>query len=253
MHSCLYVGRVHHRRFHPVAHEFRYGIGMTYLDLDELPGLLRSRLPLYGARFSPGSFCRDDHLGDPGTPLAEAVRDVVEGETGLRPDGPVRLLTQLRRFGYYFSPLNLYYCFDRGGSIEAVVAEVSNTPWLERHCYVLWQGNRAGPPERMRFHHRKNFHVSPFLDMDFDYRWQLNSPSEKLKVYLANHKDQQRVFFASMVLERRPLDRRQIVRSWLRYPWMTAQVVLAIHYQALRLWIKKCPFHPHPKRHAQPQ
>ena len=119
-----------------------------YLDLDELPELLRSRLLLYAARFSPGSFCRDDHLGDPATPLAEAVRDLVEAETGERPEGPIRLLTQLRRFGYYFSPLNLYYCFDRGGEdVEAVVAEVSNTPWLERHCYVLWQGNRVGPSE----------------------------------------------------------------------------------------------------------
>jgi DUF1365 family protein len=253
MYSCLYVGRVFHRRFHPVEHRFRYRIGMTYLDLEELPGLLRSRLPLYAARFSPGSFCREDHLGDPATPLDVAVRDLVEAETGQRPDGPVRLLTQLRRFGYYFSPLNLYYCFATGGSVEAIVAEVSNTPWLERHCYVLWQGNRVGKGERMRFHHRKDFHVSPFLDMDFDYRWQLSTPGENLVVSLANLKHQQREFVASMVLQQRPLTRREIVGSWLRYPWMTAQVVLAIYYQALRLWMKKCPFYPHPSQQARAQ
>jgi len=253
MHSCLYTGRVHHRRFRPIAHEFRYGIGLAYLDLEELPGLLRSRLPLYAARFSPGSFRREDHLGDPATPLSEAVRDLVRAETGHRPEGPIRLLTQLRRFGHYFSPLNLYYCFAPGGSVEAVVAEVSNTPWRERHCYVLWQGNRVGPPGQMWFCHRKGFHVSPFMDMDLDYHWKLGEPGEQLKVYLANHKDQERVFAASMVLERRPLDRRQIVRSWLRYPWMTVQVVLAIYYQALRLRIKKCPFYPHPRHQPQAQ
>ncbi len=253
MHSCLYVGRVYHRRFRPIEHRFRYGLGVVYLDLEELPGLLRSRLPLYAARFSPGSFCREDHLGDPAVPLDAAVRDLVEADTGRRPEGPVRLLTQLRRFGYYFSPLNLYYCFGRDDSVEAIVAEVSNTPWLESHCYVLWQGNRAGQGGQMRFHHRKEFHVSPFLEMDFDSRWQLNAPGKNLTVSLANHRDQQREFVASMVLQQRPLTRREIVGSWLRYPWMTAQVVLAIYYQALRLWMKKCPFYPHPSQQARAQ
>jgi DUF1365 family protein len=227
----------------------------VYLDLDELPRLLRSGLFLYSSRFSPGSFCRDDHFGDPATPLADAVRDLVAAETGVRPGGPVRLLTQLRRYGYYFSPLNLYYCFDRDGEdVEAVVAEVSNTPWRERRCYVLWQGNRIGPTDRLRFRHRKDFHVSPFMDMDFDYHWQLSKPEESLKVVLANHRNGQRLFAADMVLHRRPLTRGQIIRTWLRYPWMTGQVVLAIYYEALRLWMKKCPYYPHPgNRPAVPQ
>jgi len=169
--------------------------------------------------------------------------------------GPIRLLTQLRRYGYYFSPLNLYYCFDRDGSeVQSVVAEVSNTPWREMHCYVLWSGNRVGSSERLRFHHSKGFHVSPFMDMDFDYHWQLNNPAQALKVNLANHRSGQRVFAADMVLQRRPLTRVQNFRSWLRYPWSTAQVVVAIYYQALRLWMKKCPYYPHPRNHpAQPQ
>jgi uncharacterized protein len=214
---------------------------------------LKGALPLYSARFSPGSFRREDHFGGPDRPLAETVRDLVGAETGQRPEGPIRLLTQLRRFGHYFSPLNLYYCFNPVGSVEVVVAEVSNTPWHERHCYVLWRGNRVGPAERLRFRHRKDFHVSPFMDMDFDYHWQLSEPGDQLKVYLANHKDQERVFAADMVLERHPLDRGHIVRSWLRFPWMTAQVVLAIYYQALRLRMKKCPYYPHPRHAAQPQ
>ena len=248
MHSCIYVGQVQHRRFSPRGHRFRYGLNLMYLDLDELPQLLRKGPFLYSARFSPGSFCRDDHLGDPATPLTDSVRDLVAAETGDRPEGPIRLLTQLRQYGYYFSPVNLYYCFDREDkAVEAVVAEVSNTPWLERHCYVLWQGNRVGPTDRLRFRHRKGFHVSPFMDMDFDYHWRLNEPGEQLKVYLANHRAGERVFAADMVLHRRPLTRSQVVRSWLRYPWMTGQVVFAIYYQALRLWMKKCPYYPHPQ------
>jgi DUF1365 family protein len=219
-----------------------------YLDLDELPQLLRSRLFLFSARFSPGSYCRNDHVGNPATPLSDSVRELVMAETGVRPEGPIRLLTQLRRYGYYFSPLNMYYCFDRDGRhVEAVVAEVSNTPWLERHCYVLWEGNRVGPADRFRFRHPKGFHVSPFMDMDFDYHWRLNEPAETLKVYLANHRGDERVFVADMVLHRRPLTRGQMLLTWLRFPWMTAQVVFAIYYQALRLWMKKCPYFPHPK------
>ncbi len=221
---------------------------MMYLDLDELPRLLRSGRWLYGAWFSPGSFRREDHFGDPRRALKQTVCDFVADQTGARPAGPVRLLTQLRHFGYYFSPLNLYYCFDPGGErVESVVAEVSNTPWRERHHYLLWDGNRRGEPDRLEFRHPKDFHVSPFLGMDYEYRWRLSEPGEQLKVYLANHKDDRRVFDASLVLSRRPLNRLQVARTWVRYPLMTVQVMAAIYYQALRLWMKKCPYFPHPK------
>jgi DUF1365 family protein len=255
MHSCIYVGRVQHRRFTPAVHRFRYGLNFVYLDLDELPVLLSSRLPLYSARFSPGSFCRNDHMGDPKIPLADAVRQLVAAKTGHRPAGPIRLLTQLRRYGFYFSPLNLYYCFDRNDqAVVTVVAEVSNTPWLQRHCYVLWQGNSLRPTSRLHFRHRKEFHVSPFMDLAFDYDWRLNEPGQTLKVYLANHRAGQRMFVADMVLHRRPLACGQLVRCWLRYPWMTGQVVFGIYYEALRLWMRGCHYHPHPgKRRELPR
>ena len=132
MHSCLYQGNVQHRRLGPVEHAFRYGLYLVYLDLDELPMLLEGGYGLSRAAFTPASFRRADHLGDPQVPLTDAVRGLVQERTGWRPVGPIRLLTLLRNWGYYFNPLSLYYCFAPGTEeVEAVVAEVTNTPWRE--------------------------------------------------------------------------------------------------------------------------
>ena len=248
MHSCLYEGYVRHRRLTPVEHAFRYRLYLVYLDLDELPALLEGKVGLGRGRFSPASFRRTDHLGDPEVPLADAVRDLVHARTGWRPDGPIRLLKPLSNWGYYFSPLSLYYCFDPAGEqVDAVVAEVTNTPWRERHWYVLWEGNRVGEPSRLRFRHPKAFHVSPFWDMDMVYDWHLRPPGPQLSVAIVNSRDGQRLFSASLVLKRRALTRGNMLRTLVRFPWMSARVIQGIHWQALRLWRKKCPYHPHPK------
>lgn len=254
MQSCIYEGTVRHRRRTPVEHSFAYRMLMLYLDLDELPELFSGPLPLYASRFSPGSFVRSDHLGPVELPLDDAVRELVEQRTGLRPRGPIRLLTLLRHWGYYFSPLNLYFCFaGDDDQLETIVAEVSNTPWLERHYYVLHAGNRLSAVDHVtshtsaRFEHPKEFHVSPFMGMDFHYAWRVNCPGRWLKVHLQNVKCGQPHFDASLVLRRRELTPGRLRRSWLGYPWMTVQVVAAIHFEAFRLWWKQCPFHPHPK------
>ena len=173
----------------------------------------------------------------------------MEQQAGFRPSGPIRLLTQLRHCGYYFSPLNLYYCFDASGSqVEAVVGEVNNTPWREQHHYVLSAANREGAHDRLRFRHKKELHVSPFLDMDYEYRWNLSEPGDQLKVHLENRQGARRVFAASLSLGRRPLTRRQLTRSVARYPVITAQIMVAIHWQAFKLWWKKCPVYLHPAK-----
>jgi hypothetical protein len=169
----------------------------------------------------------------------------------MRPEGPIRLLTQLRYFGYYFSPLNLFYCYDEEGlRIEAVVAEVNNTPWNEQHCYVLWQGNRIAGERRLRFRHPKAFHVSPFMGMESQYDWRLSEPGEHVVVHIATSQQGQRQFDASMSLRRRPLARAELRSALIRYPWMTARIMTAIYYQAWRLWLKKVPFFPHPRASA---
>ncbi len=248
MQSCLYEGVVTHARVRPVDHAFRYRMFMAYLDLDELAGTLDSVTLLSRRRFAPASFLRDDHLGPIDQPLAVSVREHVRDKVGIETRGPVRILTQLRYFGAYFSPINLFYLFDETETrIEAVVAEVSNTPWLERHHYILWEGNCSQRENKMAFSHCKEFHVSPFMDMDAEYRWQLTSPAEQLSVQLSSFNEGRSLFQANMTLTRRPLDNRHLACLLLRYPVTSARITMAIYFQALKLWLKKCPFFPHPK------
>jgi DUF1365 family protein len=222
---------------------------MAYLDLDELPNLIAHPSIISTRRYAPASFDRDVHLRQWTGPLDEAARDLVQDHTGIRPQGPIRLLTQLRYFGHYFSPLNLYYCFDaQDEAVDAIIAEVSNTPWGEQHCYVLWEGNRIAHDADLQFAHPKSFHVSPFMDMDMDYRWRLTEPSSQLKVHLANVDDGDTLFEAWMSLSRAPLSRQRLTAMFIRYPMVTAQITTAIYWQALRLWWKKCPFYSHPKK-----
>lgn len=247
MESCLYEGRVSHARLGAIEHRFQYSFFMLYLDLDEWPALVKRHWALSCAKVAPAAFRREDHFGDAKMPLATSVRNLVESETGDRPQGPIRMLTQLRYWGYYFSPLNLFYCFGADGkTVEAIVAEVSNTPWGERHCYVLWEGNRQSA-EPLRFRHPKLFHVSPFMGMDAEYVWKLNAPGEHLTVGIESRRDDKPIFRAGMSLGRREISGRQLTTTLLSYPVVTAKIVAAIYFEALRLWWKKCPYFPHPK------
>ncbi len=247
MHSCLYEGWVGHRRFAPVGHRFRYRLYLMYLDLDELPGLAAGRWCWSHERANLVSFRRRDYLGSADQPLDQAVRALVEERTGRRPEGPVRLLTQLRTWGYLFNPVSFYYCFDPQEHLQAVAAQITNTPWGERHTYVL----EAGAARRWSF--AKAFHVSPFMPMGQTYTWRFSDPGASLRVHMENWQAGVRVFDASMVLRRRALSRWALQRVLWRYPLQTLRVSAAIYWQALALKAKGCPFHSHPKLQEEHQ
>ncbi|MHC5113714.1 MAG: DUF1365 domain-containing protein [Planctomycetota bacterium] len=244
MKSCLYQGWVRHRRHAPVSNAFRYSMFMVYLDLAELDVVFAGRWLWSTRRPALAWFRRSDHLGDPDRPLDACVRDLVRERTGTRPTGPIRLLTHLRYFGYVMNPVSFYYCFDADDTrVEHVVAEVHNTPWGERHCYVVPGSGQQRFP--------KSFHVSPFMGMDQEYRWRLGAPGDRLPVHMENHEDGRRLFDATMLLRRRAISAGSLARVLARHPFMTAKVIAAIYGQAARLWLKRCPFHPHP-RHQLP-
>jgi hypothetical protein len=197
---------------------------------------------------------RKDHLGDPDLPLDVAVRDLVEARTGRRPGGSIRLLTHLRYFGYCMNPVSFFYCCEPGESEpRTIVAEVHNTPWNERHCYVLDAEANLGSARRQRYRFRKDFHVSPFMPMDHEYDWRFSAPGERLAVHMINRREGRIVFDATMGLRRRPITAANLARVLARHPFMTGKVISAIYWQALRLWMKRLPFHPHPKHRLQQQ
>jgi DUF1365 family protein len=245
--SALYEGWVRHRRLAPVEHELRVRLFMSYLDLEELPELLdRSRL--WSARGPAVAwFRRADYLGDPAQPLREAVLDAIEERAGVRPAGPVRLLTHVRTCGYLFNPVSFYYCFDPAGErVEAVAAEVTNTPWGERHVYAVARGDASGRVLRAQI--GKTFHVSPFLGMDAQYDWRLSEPGADLQVHIESRRGGELTFDATLALERREATPAALRRALLRYPLLPLRGVGGIYAHALRLKLKGAPYHPHPGR-----
>lgn len=250
MHSCIYEGTVRHRRFSPVAHSFRYPLYLMYLDLSELDEVFCGRWLWSTTRPSLAWFRREDHLGDPAVPLDSAVRDLVSSRTGSRPSGPIRLLTNLRYYGFVINPVSFYFCYDADDRhLETIVAEVTNTPWGERHCYLLNESNSLEyhKPKVHRFGHDKEFHVSPFMDMDMQYRWHITDPRERLVVHIDNFDKSGKRFDANMVLRRREITGRELGRVLVRYPFMTAKVAAGICWQAFKLWRKGVPFFSHPE------
>jgi uncharacterized protein len=240
--SCIYEGTIRHRRFEP-RREFSHRLALAYLDLDELETLLDGRL--VARRPGPVRFRRRDYLGDRAVPLHRAVRDVVEDHTGARPEGPIRLLTQLRSFGHCFNPVSFYYCFEPSGEhVQALVAEVTSTPWGERHAYVIEGKQRDSAALAGQFD--KALHVSPFMGMDHRYEAHAVIPSQTLSVHISSSHAGVTVFDATLALRRRALTRASMASITLRYPLATVRVLALIYAHAIGLKLAGMPVHPHP-------
>ena len=217
---------------------------MMYLDLDELDAVF-SQSPWWSKKsWRPARFDRSDFLGDPKIPLDQAVRNRIFEETGERHNGPVRMLTNLRYFGFIINPITCYYCFDENEKLRWIVTEVTNTPWAERISYVL----KCEPEKRIqRISFQKGMHVSPFNPMDMTYRWSSNNPAKILSLNLETERMGERHMDATMALKRKEINARSLAGILVEHPWMTAKVVASIYWQAFILAIKKAPFFSHPK------
>jgi len=245
--SCLFIGEVEHRRFEPVAHEFRYKVCYYYLDLDEIDGIFKIPLLLTKDKWGLLSWWRKDYIYPNDLSIKEVVKKAILTQTGEDFDGPIRMLTNISYFGFCFNPVTFYYCFDPDEKLRFIVSEVTNTPWKQRNTEVYpFRGENKTLQQ-----HAKSFHVSPFMQMEIDYTFVLNKPGEDIHILMQNRKtgDQKIVFDSTLDLKRKELTKTNVILQFLRFPIMTVTTVAAIYWQALILYfIRKTPFYSHPEK-----
>ena len=245
MESGIYTGTLRHRRFTPARHEFTYPLFMVFVDIDRLPELMRiSPLAGYNRR-NWVSYQERDHFGDPAKDLRERLYRDAQKKGVLLPEGPVFLLTHLRYLGYNFNPVSFFYCYDREDRLQMVMAEVNNT-FGETQNYWLTSIVERSAGENKRYRFEKTFHVSPFLKLGHEYDWTFTPPGDRLITQSASYENGQQIFDSTLKLDRHEWSRRELHRALIRFPWMTAKVITAIHWQALRLLLKRVPVVTHP-------
>lgn len=242
-HSAIYKGWLRHRRFTPRTHEFNYQVFMMYLDLSELDRVLALSPWWSRSRWSFARYVRSDFFGDKSVSLDCAIRARVKEETGVEHTGPIRLLANLRYFGFNINPIVTYYCFDEKEQLQCIVAEVTNTPWKEKKSYLLHCDPNL---KQQRIYFNKGMHVSPFNPMDMQYFWRSNNPAKRLILNIETWRDDEVELDATLSLKRVNISRKSLNRIIYRYPWMTMKVAAAIYWQAINLLLKKVPFYGHP-------
>ena len=255
MNSAIYTGLVQHCRYLPKAHKFQYHAFMMYLDLDELPTLFDSCTAWSYGKPNLAYFKRADYFGDENKPLKDEILAKVKLDINKEPAGKVCLLTNMRYFGHCFNPVSFYYCYAVDNrTLEAIVTHITNTPWGEDYAYVHDCANENSRLN-LGFNFKKLFHVSPFMPMDIEYIWQFSRPADHLSVYMQNRETNKnnsepmpgdKMFDATLTLQRLELNPKTLNRILLKYPLMTIKVVAAIYWQALQLWLKRIPFYSYP-------
>ena len=247
MNSAIYSGNIFHHRFEPFEHQFNYKIFMAYIDLDEIDMLMPESFFWGVNRSALISFYREDYLSGDQLDLREAVTDLVLKRTGKNVQGPIRILTHLRYFGHCFNPVSFYYCFDKSGEeVETIIAEVTNTPWRERHSYVIQRENVPGVNNSIENRQNKELHVSPFFQMDHKYRFLFSAPRDRLSVEIENFKDSNKIHEALLNLRKLEFNKTQLLKTVTQFPFITLRIVSAIHWQAVKLWLKGATFYPNP-------
>ena len=247
MDSAIYFGTVRHRRFRPVAHSFRYDVFMAFMDIDRMEELTGISKFLSYNRLNWATYDERDHFGDPNRTLRQRLQRDAAAQGVSLPDGPIFLLTHLRYLGYNFNPVSFFYCYDQQERLQMVLAEVNST-FGESHNYWLSQDSELPSPNAKRYRRAKAIHVSPFMSMKLDYTFTFTAPGSKLVAHMDTIEDGNPFFDATLNLERSPWSAASLHRALLTHPWMTAKVIAAFHWEALRLYLKKVPVFMHPRR-----
>ncbi|MGE6648111.1 DUF1365 domain-containing protein [Shewanella colwelliana] len=238
-HSGIYLGDVRHRRYKGVFHQFSYRMYMLGIDIDELPSLIK-RSKVFGLNwYNPIRFFEKDYLkNEPGS-LKQRIGNKVRSLGGdWHDNNRVVMLVQCRCMGLYFSPINFYFCYDTANQCQYMLAEVSNTPWKQRHYYLLELSGEMKV--------KKAFHVSPFMEMDMTYHWRVSPPGSKAMVHIENHQ-QQKVFDATLAMSKKAFTAAELASTWRSIPSMTLKMVAGIYWQALKLFVRRVPFIAHPE------
>ncbi|MBW8191924.1 DUF1365 domain-containing protein [Neiella marina] len=239
MNSSLYQGVVRHRRTRPKQNSFCYPMFMLAIDLDELSELHQSMRWFSVDSFNWAQLKQADYFPAKGNMgIKQAAVETLKELTGYECDGRIVMVGQLRYLGIYFSPINCFYCYDASGTLRYLLAEVSNTPWLQKHYYAVNCRNEE-------YQQRKSFHVSPFMDLAMTYHWRIKEPASKLNLHIENHDEQGKLFDATLAMIQQPLNSRNLTRALIKTPIMTVSVVVKIYWQALKLWLKGVPYVPH--------
>lgn len=234
--SAIYEGEVRHRRFAPKRHEFTYSLYLTFLNLAELKDLFP--LPWYMRWIN---FKRRNYLASSVENLEEAVWQKVEELGSPRLDGSVYILTNLSYFGYCFNPVSFYYCYDSEQNLRYVLSEINNTPWGERHCYLSHVS--AG---RQPHCFTKDFHVSPFMPMEMDYKWYFSKAEKKLNVHMKNFEEGKELFNATLSLKRKQFSHSFLLKMAIKQPLIPVKVIVGIYWNALLLKLKGVSFYENP-------
>ncbi|MEC9406612.1 MAG: DUF1365 domain-containing protein [Pseudomonadota bacterium] len=244
MNAALYSMRVMHKRHVPPFYRFVYRLFYLLVDIDQIATVAREHRLFSYNRWNLLAFFDRDH----GSHEQRRLRPWVEATVarhGVELDGgPIRLLCMPRIFGYVFNPISLYYCHDRRGALVAIVAEVHNT-FGEMHSYVLHAGGQA-MDLGTEFIRPKRFHVSPFLDVSGEYRFRFESPDASIRVLINEWDNEQAILTATMAGTRHALSDAAIVRWLVSLPLQTLNVVIRIHWQALKLWLRGAGYRSRP-------
>ncbi|MCB1801445.1 MAG: DUF1365 domain-containing protein [Gammaproteobacteria bacterium] len=244
-HACVYRAEVMHQRLLDTGYRFRYRVFSLLLDIDRIDQAADSAWCFSRNRFNLLSFHDADHLPADAADL-RAWAEGVLADGGVRQHpARIRLLCFPRVLGMVFNPLSLWYCEDADGDPVAVIAEVRNT-FGERHCYLL-RPQSTPPAWPLSARHAKDFHVSPFIGMQAEYAFRLSRPARRLRIVIREFRDRQLLLVATQHGERHPFTASELLRQALRVPLQTVKVLAAIHWHALRIWLRGVPFHRKPE------